>query len=410
MDARRLRVVAIPADAGRLTWPCRASGTAFSPSSFFLPCSPLSTIPATASNNPLRDILIRADTAGMRRIIGSIMPLELILLTCAAVIGLLYAYFGVPMPGASGASASQGPVLFYLKQILTALDVYCLIVLGFVAWQVGDHVRRNSFRLRGVTWGPFWKHLVTRFHMEQIFQDLRFINAILIMFVEFALLKNLIPLINPRVYDDWFIAVDRIVCGGVSCSELLHSVLGTSQPVLEYISGHYFGYYTYMSLVIFLFIVCASRALAHQFLCAFVTLFLVGTFVIYLAPTWGPVYHHPQPFEFMRGSAMFGLQQNLWEMKAVLEQDRSHAGAVFMISGFPSLHVAVVTLGSIYLAQIHRWLALISWGFCLLTVNSTLYLGWHYLLDDIGALALVWVALQVGRWSSRAWGRISTQP
>jgi membrane-associated phospholipid phosphatase len=343
----------------------------------------------------------------MRRIIGSIMPLEWILLVCGALIGLLYAHFGVPMPGASGASASQGPVLFYLKQILTALDVYCLIVLGFVAWQIVHYLKRNRFRWHGLAWGGFWKHILTRFYIEQIFQDLRFINAILVMFVEFALLKNLIPLVNSRVYDDWFIAADRLVCAGVSCPELLHSWLGTSLTMLEYVSGHYFGYYTYMSLVVFLFVVCASRTLAHQFLCAFVTLFLFGTFVIYLAPTWGPVYYYPEPFEFMRGSAMSGLQQNLWDMKHILEQDRSNAGAVFMISGFPSLHVAVVTLGSIYLARIHPLLALISWGFCVLTINSTIYLGWHYLLDDVGALALVWIALLVGRWSSHRWNRFT---
>jgi membrane-associated phospholipid phosphatase len=358
-------------------------------------------------NNPLRELRIRADTEHMRRMLGTIMPLEWILLLSGALIALLYSFFGVPMPGASGASASQGPLIFYLKQILTALDVYCLIVLGFVAWQALHYLKRNSFRVRELKWGGFWKHILTRFYIEQIVQDLRFINAILVMFVEFALLKNLIPLVNPRVYDDWFIAVDRLVCTGLSCSELLQSLLGKSSTTLEYVSGHYFGYYTYMSLVVFLFVVCASRALAHQFLCAFVTLFLFGTLVIYLAPTWGPVYYHPEPFEFMKGSAMFGLQQNLWEMKSVLEQDRSNTGAVFMISGFPSLHVAVVTLGSIYLTRIHWGLALISWGFCVLTINSTIYLGWHYLLDDIGAFALVWSALLVGRWSSRRWSRLT---
>ncbi len=351
----------------------------------------------------------------MRRIIGKVMPLEWILLACGAVISILYATLGVPYPmpephsisRTAEATASQELLRLCLNQLLTALDNYCLIILGFVAWQVFHYMKRTNFRLVELAHGAFWKHISTRFYPEQLLQDLRFIIAILVMFLEFALLKNLIPQINPRIYDDWFMAVDRLACAGVSCSELLHSALGRTPEMLESISGHYLGYYNYMSLVLFLFIACAPRARTHEFLCAFVTLFLFGTFAIYLVPTWGPVYHHPEPFEFMRGSPIFGLQQNLWEMKVLLEQNRSNTSATFMISGFPSLHVAVVTLGSIYLRRVHLLFALLSWGFCILTINSTLYLGWHYLLDDIGALALVWVAVLLARLSSRRWDRFT---
>jgi membrane-associated phospholipid phosphatase len=339
----------------------------------------------------------------LRRILGIIMPLEWILLVCGALAALLYKLYGIPMPGAPGPDASQGPILFYLMQVLTALDVYCTVLLAFVVWQNLRFWKRNRFRWRGVEWGKFWRHLVTRFYGEQLLQDIRFMNALLVMFIEFGLLKNLIPLVNGQVYDEWFIAADRMVCAGLSCSELLHSFFGRSAETLEYVSRHYYWYYTYMSLAAFMFIVCSSRRLAHEYLCAFVTLFLLGTVVIYLVPTWGPVYYTPQPFEFMLGSEISGLQHSLWRMKGVLELNRSDPTAIFMISGFPSLHVAVVTLGSIYLARIHRLLAWASWAFCILTLNSTIYLGWHYLLDDLGAVALVWIACLVGRWGARRW-------
>jgi membrane-associated phospholipid phosphatase len=72
-------------------------------------------------------------------------------------------------------------------------------------------------------------------------------------------------------------------------------------------------------------------------------------------------------------------------------------GDLFMISGFPSLHVAVVLLAAIKLKIVHPLLSLIGWCFVLLMVNSTLYLGWHYIWDDLGSVLLVYTALRCTR-------------
>jgi membrane-associated phospholipid phosphatase len=74
-----------------------------------------------------------------------------------------------------------------------------------------------------------------------------------------------------------------------------------------------------------------------------------------------------------------------------------------MISGFPSLHIAVVLTGSVYLSHIHWAVAFLSWIFVLLTINSTLYLGWHYLLDDVGAVALVYISYVLTSRMSWSW-------
>ncbi len=74
-----------------------------------------------------------------------------------------------------------------------------------------------------------------------------------------------------------------------------------------------------------------------------------------------------------------------------------------MISGFPSLHMAVTVLGSVYLGKLHWSLAAASWIFVLLITNSTIYLGWHYVLDDIGSLALVYVCIRLARWCNWKW-------
>jgi membrane-associated phospholipid phosphatase len=339
----------------------------------------------------------------MIRLFRLLMPIEWLLLLCGLLVSGVYHRLGLPMPGQPGAASAEGPAAFFLVQVLTALDLYCLVVILFIAIQVGSFIRHHRGGIGTAPWAVFWKHCSTRLYPEQILQDLRFTVAIVVMFVEFGMLKNLIPHINSSVHDGTFAAVDRAICGGVLCSQALHSVFGTSTSTVETISEHYFWYYPYMSLVGFIFVVGASRELAQEYLFTFVSLFLIGTLVIYLGPTWGPVYFEPSLFDFMKDSQLARLQQSLWRMKLTLDVDPHNREAIFMISGFPSLHIAVVTAGSMYLARISRWLAWGSWVFVALTVNSTLYLGWHYLLDDVGAVVLVLVCILLARKTKWKW-------
>jgi membrane-associated phospholipid phosphatase len=331
------------------------------------------------------------------------MPIEWLLLLCGLLVYGVYQHLALPLPGQPGAAAAEGPAAFFLAQVLTALDLYCLVVIIFIAKQVASFIRHEWGRLRDAPWAVFWKHCSTRLYPEQILQDFRFTVAIVVMFVEFGMLKNLIPHINASVHDGTFAAVDRAICGGVLCSQALHALFGTSTSTIETISEHYFWYYSYMSLVGFIFVVGASRELAQEYLFAFVSLFLIGTIVIYLGPTWGPVYFEPALFDFMKDSQLARLQQSLWKMKLTLDVDPHNREAIFMISGFPSLHIAVVTAGSMYLSRLSRWLALASWVFLALTVNSTLYLGWHYVLDDVGAVVLVWMCIFLAKKARWRW-------
>ena len=346
---------------------------------------------------------IHAEGSNVRKLLTLLMPVEWVLVWFGVLVIALYRYFGIPMPGGPGTRGEDGPILFYIKQVLTAADLYALILFCFLAFECWRLVNRHHYRVRDVDWRGFLTHMLTRLHGEQLVQDARFMNALLIMFVEFALLKNLIPLINPAVYDTWFLAADQLVCGGSTCSQMLHSVLGISPGVVSFVSENYFWYYPYMSLVAMIFIVGAPRVLAQRYLCTFVLVFMLGTVSIYAVPTWGPVYFEPQIFEFMRGTEINRLQQGLWRMKEILEHHAGSREAIFMISGFPSLHIAVVLTGSVYLSHIHWAVAFLSWIFLLLTINSTLYLGWHYLLDDVGAVALVYISYVLTSRMSWSW-------
>ncbi len=307
------------------------------------------------------------------------------------------------MPGQPGRGASSGPVLFYLKQFLTCLDLYAVVLCVFVFLQAVRFAREHQYQMQLAPWRNFWELISKRFLLGQIFQDIRFFHAVLIMFVEFALLKNLIPHVNSRLFDDIFVTSERLLCGGSLCAELLVPLWGGINP--DYIGQHYKWYYPYMSLTAFTFIAAAPRRLAQEYLCAFAALFLIGVVWIYLLPTLGPVYYVPEVFSFLNGTDIGGLQQDLWGMREYLRAHPGSREAVFMISGFPSLHVAVVILGSFYLRALHWSLAALSWIFLVIIIHSTIYLGWHYILDDVGAgllvLSCVWIAR---RFSWHWWG------
>jgi membrane-associated phospholipid phosphatase len=331
------------------------------------------------------------------------MPVEWLLIFFGLLTWGLYGYFGLEMPGQPGKGARGGPLLFYLKQFLTCLDLYAVVLVVFVCMRAVNFARHSEQRILSAPWRVFWAQISNRFLINHLFQDVRFFHAILLMFVEFALLKNLIPYVNGALFDDFFIAADKVFCGGVICSERLTNLIGTG--LSSHIGKHYSWYYPYMSLTAFTFIAVAPRRIAHEYLCAFVALFLVGILWIYAVPTLGPVYAQPDLFEYMRDSEIGNLQQELWSMREFLLRNPGSKEAIFMISGFPSLHVAVVVLGSIYLRHVHWILAAASWLFLLLITHSTIYLGWHYLLDDIGSIILVAVCIWlVKRCTWRWWG------
>jgi membrane-associated phospholipid phosphatase len=76
-----------------------------------------------------------------------------------------------------------------------------------------------------------------------------------------------------------------------------------------------------------------------------------------------------------------------------------HAPDAFaQISAFASLHCALTCL--VFLMARYYGLRLMSWlaGLFLLgTLLATVYLGWHFAVDDLAGLAIAWVSVQLGR-------------
>ncbi len=86
----------------------------------------------------------------------------------------------------------------------------------------------------------------------------------------------------------------------------------------------------------------------------------------------------------------YRLQNLLWTAYA----DQS-AGFASGISAFPSMHVSMVTLFTLYGFRINRFWGLAFAAYALLILLASVHLGWHYALDGLIAFALtygIWLA------------------
>ena len=305
-------------------------------------------------------------------------PSELALLTAALLGVALFNYHGVPL---------RSPLQLYFQKISGGLVWYLTgLILCLFLIRLKD-IQRSRSQSLAVSWKSTLEYYrVSYLSMPVLLRDLRFVHLLSFLFVVFLHLKHLIPSINPVIYDEAFIASDRYLCAGKTCGELLVETFGLNSA--SFFSSAYVFFYPYLGLLLMTMVLQRREQLTHQFCLSFVLLWLAGILIVYLIPTWGPCYSVPEGFSQLPPTRVRELQQELWNFRVfLLEFPKSEKGA-YLISGFPSLHLAAVVLGSLYLGHVHRILALFSWLFFLVTICSTLYFGWHFMLDDIGGVLL----------------------
>lgn len=128
-----------------------------------------------------------------------------------------------------------------------------------------------------------------------------------------------------------------------------------------------------------------------------IVLFYVGRLLGVINPVMGPAFFKPELFAYLDNSI---TQQAMQLVSSVMVQSPEMAieqGGVLLggISAMPSLHVAMVTVTSYWLAVARRWTLAITVPWVLLVWSATVVLGWHYILDGAGGMVLgagsIWV-------------------
>jgi len=79
------------------------------------------------------------------------------------------------------------------------------------------------------------------------------------------------------------------------------------------------------------------------------------------------------------------------------------------IAAFASLHVSIILTAALLGQILLRSIAVraVLWAFFTLTCTATIYFGWHYVLDDVGGVAIALVSVLLAGWGTGQFRRRS---
>lgn len=200
-----------------------------------------------------------------------------------------------------------------------------------------------------------------------------------------------------RPRDRMLLEWDRWLFLGHSPAMLLHDLLG--QHVAAWVLMVW--YETFPTIVVLAFpaaVVLARRLRdAYASIAALVWVWILGTASYYAIPSLGPFHAAPQDFAGLPHMMIQDTQARYLADRAHLLADPSAAGAFAQVAAFASLHVGVtaVILGIAWWHRMRRTTIALA-VFLAGTLVATVYLGWHFAVDDLAGLAIAAAAWWLG--------------
>lgn len=211
-----------------------------------------------------------------------------------------------------------------------------------------------------------------------------------VAYVCYRNVKSYVPFVNPHLWDGRLEDSDRLLFLGRDPAVLLHDLLGRdwAAHVLSYV------YVSWMAVVPASLAVALvwsrNRRTGEWYVTAIALDWVLGA-VTYLAlPALGPVYADPDKFADLPGTHVSVLQATLMSERRDVLGDPFAAETVQMIAAFISLHVAICATLCVFavLLDLRRGWQVAAWAYLALTSVSTIYFGWHYLVDLVGGAAI----------------------
>ena len=125
---------------------------------------------------------------------------------------------------------------------------------------------------------------------------------------------------------------------------------------------------------------------------------IFGVACYYLIPSLGPFDSAPQEFAGLPHTMVTETQARYMDQRAHLLAHPQASDAFAQVSAFASLHVGVTCV--IWLMTRYyglRRLSQVMGVFLFLTIVATVYVGWHFFVDDIAGLAIAFLAVLPGQ-------------
>ena len=263
-----------------------------------------------------------------------------------------------------------------------------------------DVIPRALWRSRGVRGLPSALRTVVDEHWSKRRLVLAIVALIsfYLTYVAYRNLKSFLPFVREETADAALLQLDRAMALGREPSLLLHDLLGTG------IAAHVLSA-SYVFFLIFVPISLAAavvwtRDLARGFwyVTALCVNWVLGALSYYVLPSMGPVFARPTLYENLPQTGVSRLQDMLWTERLEVLAGPWLTTEVHGIAGFASLHVSIVFTAALiaHLVGLHKIIRWSLWVFLGMTLISTIYFGWHYVIDDVAGLAIGAAAVWFG--------------
>jgi hypothetical protein len=211
-----------------------------------------------------------------------------------------------------------------------------------------------------------------------------------VTYLAYRNLKSVVPLLRPgELFDRQLADLDRSLFGGHDPAALLHILLGTGTPA-HVLSAAYLLFFAFIPGTLAVGLVFSRDLQAGLFYTTAQSInWLLGAGSYFLLPSLGPVYAEPAVFANLPVSGVTQLQGVLLHQRVEFLRDPAAATAQ-SIAAFSSLHVSIFFTAAlvVHLLRLGRPVKIGAWVLLGVTTAATIYLGWHYVLDDLGGLIL----------------------
>lgn len=266
-----------------------------------------------------------------------------------------------------------------------------------VGMVIGLALVDSAWRVRADrSWHSFLEMLRERWDRSRILTALSCLLAYHLIYLCYHNLKSWDVLNRPR--DAMLLDWDRWLFFGHSPAVLLHDVLG--QHAAAYVlMVIYESFSSVLAFSIVAALVFRDRVRDGAVLVvAGIWVWILGVGAYYLIPSLGPFHSAPQEFAGLPHTMIQSTQARYMAQRDHLLAFPHASDAFAQISAFASLHVALSSL--VFLGARYFRLPRTSWvlaAWVIGTVIATVYLGWHFFVDDIAGLLIAFAGLWLGR-------------
>jgi CDP-diacylglycerol--glycerol-3-phosphate 3-phosphatidyltransferase len=307
---------------------------------------------------------------------------------CALAMFLTADAEGLPVVDPDGVG---GPPLFRLSAILSVF--LALDVLPRALWRAGGNPLR--------AWPKVLEVVRERWTRRRLAFVLVGLFSFYITYVAYRNFKGFLPFLRPGINDTTLLELDRWLFFGNDPATLLHQLLGTgfANEFLSFFYVIYLGFVPVSLAAALVWFGDIRNGLWYAM--ALCLNWVLGAASYYMIPSMGPAFVAPELFAELAPSSSSALQHSLWvERLQVLYGSAPGPAKDYLqgIAAFASLHVSVVLTAALIaqLLRANRWLRHGLWAYFVITCTATIYLGWHYVTDDVAGVIIAFLSVAIG--------------